>query len=48
MTLLKRLLVKDIRKVDFGFVIGGMPVPEEFTGDSKGHNQEEVNRHTFG
>jgi len=46
-SLLERLLVEDVREVDFGFVIGSVSVPEEFTDDSEGHNQEEVNRHTF-
>jgi len=39
LTLFERLLVEDVRKVDFGFVVSGMPVPEEFTDDPEGHNQ---------
>jgi hypothetical protein len=48
MTLLQRLLVEKVREVDFGFVIGSVSIPEEFTDDSEGHNQQEINCRTFG
>jgi hypothetical protein len=46
--LFERLLVEDVRKVHFGFVVGGVAVPEEFPDDSEDHNQQEITRRTFG
>jgi hypothetical protein len=47
-TLFERLLVEDVREIDFRFVVGGVPVPEEFPENAEDYNQQKVNRRTPG